>query len=196
MESSDIELLDRWRDGDSAAGSELLQRNLQVLLRFFTAKVGEDVEDLIQATMLGCIEARDRFRGDSTFRTFLVAIARYTLLRHFRETAKLAAFDPGVTSLRDLGTTPSGALARDEERELVRKAIQQLPLDAQMMLELHYWEGHPPRELAEIFELDPTTARTRLHRSRAALKERLEGLVDDPDTTRRVMARFAPHKPE
>lgn len=188
--SHDAELLDRWRDGEQAAGSALLARHFRRLLRFFYGKVGEDAEDLIQATMLACIEARDRFRGEASFNTYLFAIARTTLYRYFRERERQNDFDPQVTSLRDLGTSPTGAIDRRERESLIRVAMAELPVEQQIMLELRYWEELPPRELATVFTLDPTTARTRLHRARVALREAVDRIESDPAVRAAALAEF------
>ena len=176
---TDHDLLDRWRNGDTDAGNVLFRRHFDALVRFFFGKVGVDVEDLVQATLLGCIEAQPRFRRECSFRTFLFAVARNTLLSYIR--AKNArSFDPCVSSLHDLGTSPSGAVARLESSTLLLAALQRLPIDFQIAIELHYWEGLRAKELAIVLGIDPTTARTRLHRGRRALREAFEVLGADP----------------
>ena len=60
------------------------------------------------------------------------------------------------------------------------EALRHLPCDQQLLLELHYWEDMPAAELAEIFEVDPTTIRTRLHRARKQLKALIEGQGQSP----------------
>ena len=56
---SDGQLPIAWREGDAAAGDELLRRNFRPLLRFFRHEVPSGAEDLIQHTMLACVERRD-----------------------------------------------------------------------------------------------------------------------------------------
>jgi RNA polymerase sigma-70 factor (ECF subfamily) len=51
--------------------------------------------------------------------------------------------------------------------------MQTLPVEQQMLLELHYWEDLGIAELAEIFEAPAATIRTRLHRARNALRDEL-----------------------
>src|SRR5258706_576213 len=62
------------------------------------------------------------------------------------------------------------------------EALCQLPVEQQTLLELHYWEDMDIANLAEVFEMPPTTIRTRLHRARKALRERMSG-----DAPRRVL---------
>lgn len=72
----DLELLERWRDGDKRAGNELFRCHYGRVYRFFMNKTEGDIEMLVQDTFLACTEARDRFQNRSSFRTFLLAIAK------------------------------------------------------------------------------------------------------------------------
>jgi DNA-directed RNA polymerase specialized sigma24 family protein len=82
--TSDQELLRAWRAGDREAGGTLFERHFAAIRRFFRNKVDHQVEDLVQRTFTACVEARDRFRGDSSFRTYLFAIAHNVLRDHIR----------------------------------------------------------------------------------------------------------------
>lgn len=175
---SDFELLDRWRADDQDAGNQLFKRHFESLCQFFENKLdGNDVADLVQRTFLACVSSRDKFRKQSSFRTFLFAIARNQLYTFFRQ--KRAApdrLDFAHESVADLGTSPSSAFARDERHVLLLRALQLVPVDQQLLLELHYWEGLDAGQLAEVFGIERTTARTRLHRARERLKTDFERL--------------------
>ena len=82
---SDIELLQAWIDGDSRAGSVLVRRHFDSLYRFFANKASGYEEDLIQQTFMASVEAKDAFRGESTFRAYLFGLARFQLLTHYRK---------------------------------------------------------------------------------------------------------------
>ena len=171
---SDAELLSAWRQGNETAGNTLFRRHFPAVRRFFINKVSsEEFEDLVQATFMGCVESAERFRGDASFRTFLFAIARRQLFKHLRDRTRKDAkrdFDAGVSSIHALGRSPSSALAAEEQHGLLLSALQRVPVEQQALLELHYWEDMRANELAEVFEVEPTTARTRLHRARRALE--------------------------
>ena len=76
---------------------------------------------------------------------------------------------------------------------LLFAALRSLTADQQLALELHYWQGLGAAELAEVFEVEPTTMRTRLHRARARLKAQIEQMTTDP--TLRVDALQSLHDP-
>lgn len=180
--SDDLELLERWRNGDVGAGNALFRRHFSAIRRFFRNKVRpDDVEDLIQRTFAACVEGRDRFRGDASFRTFLFAVARRQLYKHLRDRAsRESRVDPdlGVSSIHALGHTPSSIVAAHQEQALLLPALQRISVEHQTMLELFYWEQMPGAEIAEVFDISPTTVRTRLFRARQALEAELRTLLE------------------
>lgn len=175
---SDEELLSAWRDGDARAGKELFERHFKALRRFFTNKVDlHEVEDLMQRSFMGCLEAVERYRGDASFRTFLFSIGRRQLYKHFRDSRVQAgrrADDLSVTSVEALGRTPSSLVGAQEEEEILLRALQRISVDHQTVLELHYWEQLTTEEIASVCDIAPATVRTRLHRARHALRDRVE----------------------
>ena len=156
------------------SGQRLLRRYFESIHRFFASKLDEDVEDLVQNTFLGCIASRDRFQKKSSFRTYLYSIARRQLYRHLRDRyADDRHVDFGVTSVADLTTSARTRLARDQQRTVLARALSQLPVRHQLLLELYYWEDMNTAQLAEVFEVSRSTVSTWLFRSREKLREQL-----------------------
>jgi len=170
----DAALLHRWRAGDRAAGDALFDRHFDAIYSFFGRKLGGDVGDLVQRTFSALLEGRDRFRGDASVRTYLFSIARHELYRHFRERSRDQRLSFGVTSLHDLEPTPSARLAERRESRLLLEALRHIPLDLQIAVELHYWEGLSGPELARVLEIPEGTVRSRLRRALEQLRERIE----------------------
>ena len=134
---SDFDLLEAWSRGDSEAGNRLFHRHFDSVCWFFQNKVSENLDDLIQETFLACIESRDRFRRESSFRAFILGVANNVLRSYYRSRRrKIGKIDFGITSVHDLGPSPSLVLARYKEERLLLKALRQIPLDFQVMLEL------------------------------------------------------------
>ena len=176
--SDDFDLLERWREGDQKAGSALLRRHFDSLQRFFTNKVGDEASDLIQKTMEALVKSRDRFRGDSSFRTYMFAIARNELYGYLRKARKeRALFDPDSHSIHDMGGSPSKAVEAQRENKLLFEALRRLPVDLQVALELFYWEGLEGAELAEVLEVPLGTVKSRLRRGKELLRKHMERLA-------------------
>lgn len=172
---ADLQLLDRWRAGDAASGEALFARHFDPLCGFFGTKCPGDADELVQRTFLACLRAKDQFRKESSFRTYLFTVARHELYHHLRQRRRDSErLDFAITSVAELVTTPATRLARDAERRRMVEALRSLPVDQQTLLELHYWQELDSEALAEVFETSPGTIRVRLHRARRALRERLD----------------------
>jgi RNA polymerase sigma factor (sigma-70 family) len=173
--SSDAELLERWRAGDSEAGNALVERHFMTVYRFFANKVTEDADDLIQRTFLGCVEARDRVREGQNLRAYLLGIARNVLFATLRKRQQ-GARPLGELTMADLEPSPSRIAASREEEKLLLQALRQIPVDLQSVVELYYWEQLSVTEVGQILEIPPGTVKSRLFRAREALKAAMEAM--------------------
>lgn len=171
--TTDLELLANWRAGDRAAGGELLSRHFDSLYRFFANKIPEEAEDLIQATLASCVRYADKLAQASSFRAYLFTIARNELYRCLRKRGPAADIDFGVSSIVDLAPSPAThAAAAERDRDLLG-ALRALPVEAQVVLELHYWEDLSASELADVLSLPTGTIKSRLRRAKQLLTQAL-----------------------
>ncbi len=178
----DLALIERWRAGEPGAAEALLERYVVSLYRFFQHRCDGDPGELVQATLVGCLQAREQFRGEASFRTYLFTIARHELYRYLRERRRDLRLESGaaVPAAAPI-TTPRSAIAREQAQRALRDALGELPLEQQLVLELHYWEGLDTVELGQVFEAPPATIRTWLFRARGRLRELLAAHAPDPD---------------
>jgi RNA polymerase sigma-70 factor, ECF subfamily len=154
----------------------LLQRHFASLVRLFHSRMPDRAADLIQRTMLGCVESHRRIPDGVPF---LLGIAHRVLVgcwrddeRRERRAAALAVFDR--TSL----TSPSQVVAASQRHRELLGALRRLPLDLQLPLELAYWEDLSSEEIAMVLDVPVGTAKSRLRRAREALVESLQ--VEQP----------------
>jgi RNA polymerase sigma-70 factor (ECF subfamily) len=184
---SDIELLDAWRAGDTDAGERLFERHYAAVARFFRNKVNRGVEDVIQNTFLALVETKDRFRGDSSFKTYLFGVANNVLRQHYRKQKRDAdRLDFGHTSAQDLGPGPSTIAAEKSEQRLLLQALRAIPLEHQIVLELYFWEPMSAREIGEVLETPEGTIRTRIRKAKQLLEEQLAAFSASPELLERT----------
>jgi RNA polymerase sigma factor (sigma-70 family) len=177
-EPADAELLNAWRAGDRAQGNVLFRRHVGSISRFFRTKLPESAEDLTQTTFLALVESEAPYRGEGSFRAYLYGIARNQLLMHLRGRARFQKrFDPLTDSAVDGGASPARLAARHEQQRLVMAALQRLPVDYQVALELHYFEGLALQDIARVLEQPLGTVKSHLSRGRTLLGERLQELA-------------------
>jgi len=179
----DHELHRRWLDGDLTAGAALFDRYFDPITRFFRHKIGAAStavhDDLIQTTFTTCVEVRERFRGEGSFRSYLFGIAYNVLRRHLEQRARDIQLDLGTASLQDLAPGVATRAGERAEQALLHTALRALPVDLQLALELFYWESMSAREIGEILRIPEGTVRSRVRRARTLLRERLAALADD-----------------
>lgn len=172
----DLSLLKSWRDGAEDAGQELFERHFDDVYRFFRNKCASEADDLVQRTFLACVKSIERFRAESSFRTYLFVIARHELYAYLRKQQRDGQIlDFGVTSLGDIVTTPGTRLGRSQDADRLRLALSSLSVDDQVLLEMRYWHELDATALSEVFDMPAATVRTRLRRARMSLGEKLDG---------------------
>ncbi|MCH9687490.1 MAG: RNA polymerase sigma factor [Deltaproteobacteria bacterium] len=186
MTDPDVELLERWRGGDEAAGNRLVRLHFSAVYRFFGNKIPEGVADLTQLTFLALVESRDRIEAHTGFRAYLLGVARHKLIHHLRGRYRTdAVFSPEHVSVLDIeadpGPSPTHRLAEDQERQLLDTALRSLPLDHQITLELYYWDEMSVAEIATVLERSPGAIKSRLFRARQLLAAQVERLARDPE---------------
>ncbi len=185
-ETDDMALLAAWNEGDSRAGDTLVQRHFDCVFRFFSGRLASpsDVTDLVQKTFLACMESKDRWATVERFRPFLLGVARNQLLMYLRYHHVRRGEQPHG-SLQEKWAASHGegismvAARRSEQRRLL-VALRELPLDLQLTLELHYWEGFTTREIGEVMGISSATVKSRLVKARRDLDARLGKLSGDP----------------
>jgi RNA polymerase sigma-70 factor (ECF subfamily) len=192
----DLGLLDRWRAGDSRAGQELFTRHFAGIYQFFEHKVGLDADDLAQQTFMACVAGRDRFRGASTFRTYLFAIARNQLYTYLRRLPRGEQVDFEETSIGEIVTSLRSQIGRARDIERLRIALSSLPAEQQLLLELHYWHELDAQALGEVFDATPGAIRVRLVRARNALREHMSEVDLGASQDSLIMALSQPEREE
>ncbi len=183
---SDVELLTAWRNGDERAGTELFGRHFEAMFRFFRSKLEHSVDDLVQQTFLACVRNREAYRGDSSFRTYLYQVARSKLYDSLRKRAR-SGTDVSMCTMADLRTTPSSWVGRKSQLQLVQNALERLPLELQLVIELFYFEELSAPEVAAILEIPEGTVRSRIRRALDDLRLRVEELAPSKEQARHTL---------
>lgn len=147
----------------------------------------EDAEELTVETFLNAYRAWGRFRGDARVSTWLHQIAVNNCKNRFKQRDRQREREP--ISLDDSIETDSGELSREvadwrtaPERVLmdqemtsqIQKAVEALPPEYRTVLVLSLMEDMSYEQIAQITNLSVPAVKTRLHRARNRMKQRLE----------------------
>jgi RNA polymerase sigma-70 factor, ECF subfamily len=170
--------LDRLRAGDAPAFEELVMtyqhRVFGVALRMLGNRA--EAEEVAQEAFVRAHRALGAFRGDAKLSTWLYAITSRLCLNRLAsgERRLTRQGEDALLRLSDAGPRPDAALERRELETALGRAIAELPEDRRIVVVLRDLEGLSYEEIAEVLELPLGTVRSRLHRARADLKEKLE----------------------
>ncbi|MFQ6049101.1 MAG: RNA polymerase sigma factor [Phycisphaerae bacterium] len=154
-------------------------------------------EDLTQEAFLKAFEGLRQFRGKSGFFTWLYRIAANLALSYRRnERRQINIGSSG--SLEDLAGQAAKlrravaleqersdtAVERDETRRIVWEAIQSLEDGYREVLVLRDMEAFDYAQIAEVLQMPIGTVKSRLHRARMALRDKLSGVLIDETSDR------------
>ncbi|HTP51123.1 MAG TPA: sigma-70 family RNA polymerase sigma factor [Anaeromyxobacteraceae bacterium] len=185
MTRTDSELLQAAQNGNRMAINELLERHQARVYRFGMRMCGaeEDAKDILQETLLAAARSVQGFRGASSVATWRYAIARSFCIKKHR-TSKFA---PQVESLDDAngrvmevadgGRGPEDVVSGLQVQSALSSAIQSLDPMYREVLVLRDVEGLSAAEVGEVMGLTEEAVKSRLHRARLAVRERMSPLL-------------------
>ena len=193
----DEELVKRVQAGDTAA-FDLLVRKYQHRIAALIGRYVSDwseVQDVAQETFIRAYRALGNFRGDAQFYTWLHRIAVNTsknhLVAHNRrpptddiDIEDAEHFDSGIR-LRD-SDTPERELMRQQLEQTVMRAVEALPEELRVAINLREVDGLSYDEIAERMGCPIGTVRSRIFRAREAIDRELRPLMDNERQVERV----------
>ncbi len=187
MASDDSRLIDQTLTGNTEAFGELVLRYQDRLYSTLVHLLGSvhDARDVEQDAFLLAFQKLHTFRKDSSFYSWLFRIAynaAVTSRRKIRKgTSSLSA--PADEGGRDLSdphpeSDPSSALQSSELSDQVQAALEQLSPEYKDALVLKEIEGFQYEEISTLLNCPVGTVRSRIHRARQLLRERLARVVE------------------
>jgi len=189
---SDEALLAAARGGDRQALERLLERHQAEAYRFGMrmCRDPEDAKDVLQDTLLAMARGIHDFRGASSLSTWLYAIARSFCIKKRRRSKFVAAdeargVDGPAPAAANPPPHPEAALAAKQVTEALERAIAELDPMYREVLLLRDAEGLTAPEVAEVVGATAQAVKSRLHRARLAVREKVAPLlgVDSVVTT-------------
>ena len=185
----DQQLIETCLTGDSSAFGELVVRYQDRLYGSVLMMVSspEDARDLTQEAFVHAFRRLESFRGDSAFYTWLFRIAINATISFRRKMArrKMVSIETAREVIgeepRDgrVDTPPSSRMESQEQQRLVRAALGELSEEFRTAIVLTEIEGMSYEDAAEAIGCPIGTVRSRIHRARNELREKLRLLLKD-----------------
>ncbi len=135
----------------------------------------DDAEDVVQDAYLRAVRYFDGYRGGDT-RAWLLTIVRHTCyswLRRHKVDAQSTEFDEMVHGDSRSGDDPEEAMLRDDLREALERAIEELPIEFREVVILREVQDLSYAEIAEVVGIPVGTVMSRLSRARQRLQRAL-----------------------
>ena len=194
-------LIESLKAGDERAFAWLLDEYSSALIRVAMTHVGSRAvaEEVVQETWLGVINGIDRFEGRSSLKTWIFRILTNTASTRGARERRMVPFsalapaedDDGVGPERFFPAdharypnhwavgptawqTPEGGLLSGETRQVILRAIDDLPEAQRAVVTLRDVAGWPPEEVCEALQLSDGNQRVLLHRGRTRIRAALE----------------------
>lgn len=158
----ELQLMRRVALRDRQAAAELFDRHADEIFRYIVSRIADaDAEDVLQEAFKRALVSASTYRGEGSVRAWLYAITRHVLLERWRDRIDPRPF----LDLVDLGPGPESMALRGEQERRLIWAVERLPDEQAIVLELHRADGLSHDEISQILGIRPATSRKRLQRS-------------------------------
>ena len=188
---SDVDLVARARQGDPAAFGELVERHRAAVYRAALAALGShaEAEDAAQDAFLLAFRRLDSFRGDASFKTWLLTIAWHQAINHRRSLSRVwrrmvaprdqEEAEAVLENVAAAGLTPEGTTAHHQLRHELRRAIQTLSPKLRDALLLAQSGEYTYEEIGTMLKSPVGTIKWRVSEARRVLRTTLRAQGHD-----------------
>jgi RNA polymerase sigma-70 factor, ECF subfamily len=180
-EPTDLELIERCLNHEEAAWELIIQRYKRKVFGIaykFTGRF-EEAEDLTQEVFLKVYKALHSYKKEQDFSWWLVSISRNACIDYYRSVKRerklMATEVKDLKEFRFTGISPQGNLEAAERSKKLRQSLAELPDDLRTVLILRDLKGLSYKEIADQLSLAEGTVKSRIHRGRTELADKIRG---------------------
>ena len=207
MATTDEQLVEGLRAGDEAAFAELIDRHSPAMVRVARTYVPSRAvaEEVVQETWIAVMRGIEGFEGRSSLKTWIFRILANVAMRRGERESRSVPFsalaaaedtsEPSVDPDRFLPAdhelvpghwavmparwpTPEEGLLAGETRDVIARAIEELPKAQRTVIALRDVEGWSSEEVCDALEITAGNQRVLLHRARSTVRTAIEGYFD------------------
>lgn len=146
-----------------------------------------EADDLYQDTFLKALELNDRINYEDNPKSYLLSIAlriwknkkrKYAWRKRIADTQSLVE-EQGMEKSLITDKTPEDQIISQEEKQLVKQAVDQLPERLRVIVLLFYMEELSVTQIALVLKIPQGTVKSRLYQARKSLEKELEDVLDE-----------------
>jgi RNA polymerase sigma-70 factor (ECF subfamily) len=188
--TSDAAVMLRVAAGDEASFNFLVEKHHRSMIRFLYRMVRNQAvaEELAQEVFLRVYRARDSYRAEARFTTWLYRIATNLAVNHARDTKNERSAQTIYLDAPDeeTGTTPDVAddepsaeqqLMTKERMAAIRSHVMALPERQRMAVLMHKYEGMDYRQIGDVLKLSESATKSLLFRAYQTLRDKLKAFA-------------------
>ena len=141
-------------------------------LKAFDTK--DEAEDFTQEVFLKVYESLSTFRGEAQFSTWIYQIARNEISKHFKKrkpTLETLEESHGIHAKSDLSSGIIEQIAKEEDGNLLRSLISQLPAVYRKPIILHYFENMSLKEISDDMDIKLNTIKSHISRGKDLIRK-------------------------
>ena len=178
-EISNAELVRKSQFGDKEAFEQLVIRHQELVFSLAYKLTGnrEMANDVAQEAFIRAWKAIEKFRGDSTFSTWIYRITvntAWTLRKKAKKHNTLNIDDTYEPIVIDEKKDPELVAINSDLSSVLINALDKIPIEQRIIVELKNIEGRSHKEIADYLDISVTAAKVRLHRAHQKLRQILE----------------------
>ena len=187
---TEMELITRIRKGERELFEILIRRNNPYLYKLGMSYGyhHQDVQDLMQETLIAAYLNLEKFESRSSFKTW---VTRIMLNQCYQRAQKLSfKFEKANGNLNEK-TTPMfesnqstdtyNSVLNNELSNIIGNALISIPLEYRMVFSLRELNGMSTTETAEVLDISETNVKVRLNRAKSMLREKVEKMYTSDD---------------
>jgi RNA polymerase sigma-70 factor, ECF subfamily len=177
----DRALVERWRNGDRAAFTELVIRYQRPIYNaaFWVLRKAEDANDVTQSVFLKVAERLDDYDGQYRFFSWIYRIAVNESLNLLRRNGRDDALDDEIEIPGAESANPEWQISEAQRSRRIQGALMTMTTNDRMVLTLRHFSECSYQEIGQILDLDEKTVKSRLFEARQRLRYLLKDLRPD-----------------
>ncbi|WP_339880248.1 RNA polymerase sigma factor [Pseudidiomarina gelatinasegens] len=174
---SDERLIKRALDNNKQAWLQLISRYERLVYNYALRMVGnrDDALDLMQEVFISVFRNLESWRGESSFKNWMMTIAHHRCIEHFRR-RKIISDDSDVNEQvsEDAWHNPEQVYAGQQRGQQLFKAMQKLPVEQRMVVELKFFQHLQLGDISKQLDVPLSTVKSRLYGAITKLQEWVE----------------------
>ena len=178
MQDKTKKQIQKFKKGDKSAFDQIVLENRDWVSNMILGMVHnkQDAEDISQDAFVSVYFALKKFRGQSSFKTWMYRIAMNAVNAHYRKLKLRNIFSMELSEVEHmvLSDIDEKSIFMEFEKERLHKAVISLKKRQREVVLLRAYQGHSFKQIGKILKITENSAKVSFHQAKKTLKEKLK----------------------